>query len=88
MKKKYKPIALKTHPVLSTLPLKFHIEWNIIGDLLTDIPTIPTILPPPHGHYTKKRCNKPTTYILQAFSGPLNTISYTTSKQRICLGQL
>ena len=27
-KKKYKPVALKTHPVLSMLPSKFHIEWR------------------------------------------------------------
>ena len=59
-KKKYKPVALKTHPVLSTLPSKFHIERNIIGDPLADIPTIPPILLPcaPHGHYTEERQNK------------------------------
>ena len=45
-KKKYKPVALKTHPVLGTLPSKFHIEQNIIGNTLADIPTIPTTLPP------------------------------------------
>ena len=55
-KKKYKLVALKTHPVLGTLPSKFHIEQNIIRDPLTDIPTIPPILPlfAPHGHYTKE----------------------------------
>ena len=55
-KKKYKLVASKTHPVLSTLPSKFHIERNIIGDLLADIPTIPPILPlfAPHGHYTEE----------------------------------
>ena len=59
-KKKYKPVALKTHPVLGTLPSKFCIERNIIGDPLTDIPTIPPILPPfaPHGRYTEERRNK------------------------------
>ena len=40
-KKKYKPVALKTHPVLSTLPSKFCIERNIIGNLWADILTIP-----------------------------------------------
>ena len=55
-KKKYKPVALKTHPVLGTLPSKFHIERNIIRDPLADIPTIPLILPPsaPCGCYTKE----------------------------------
>ena len=55
-KKKYKPVALKTHPVLSTLPSKFHIERNIIRDLLANIPTIPPILLPfaPHGCYTEE----------------------------------
>ena len=55
-KKKYKPVALKTHPVLGTLPSKFHIERNIIRDPLANIPTIPPILPPfaPCGHYTKE----------------------------------
>ena len=59
-KKKYKPVALKTHPVLGTLPSKFRIERNIIGDLLTDILTIPLILPPfaPCGCYTEERRNK------------------------------
>ena len=59
-KKKYKPVALKTHPVLGTLPSKFRIERNIIGDPLADIPTIPPILPPfaHHGHYTEEQQNK------------------------------
>ena len=56
-KKKYKPVALKTHPVLGTLPSKFRIEQNIIGDPLADILTIPPILPPftPRSRYTKER---------------------------------
>ena len=60
MKKKYKPVALKTHPVFSMLPSKFCIERNIIGDPLTNIPTIPPILPPfsPRGCYTEERWNK------------------------------
>ena len=55
-KKKYKPVALKTHPVLGTLPSKFCIEQNIIGDPLANIPTIPLILPPfaPRGRYTEE----------------------------------
>ena len=35
-KKKYKLVALKTHPILGTLLSKFCIEWNVIGDLLAD----------------------------------------------------
>ena len=59
-KKKYKPVALKTHPVLSTLPSKFRIERNIVRDPLADIPTIPLILPPfaPRSRYTKEQRNK------------------------------
>ena len=59
-KKKCKLVALKTHPVLSTLPSKFHIEQNIIRDPLTDILTIPPILLPfaPHSRYTEERWNK------------------------------
>ena len=58
-KKKYKPVALKTHPVLGTLPSKFCIERNIIRDPLADIPTITPILPPftPRGCYTAERRN-------------------------------
>ena len=59
-KKKYKLVALKTHPVLGTLPSKFRIVRNIIGDLLANIPTIPPILPPfaPCSRYTEERRNK------------------------------
>ena len=59
-KKKYKSIAMKTHPVLSTLPSKFCIEWNIIGDPPADIQTIPAVLPPftPCSFYTKEQHNK------------------------------
>ena len=59
-KKKCKPVALKTCPVLSTLPSKFHIEWNIIGDSLANILTLPPILPPfaPRSCYTDEWCNK------------------------------
>ena len=51
---------MKIHPVLGTLPSKFHIKWNIIRDPLADIPTIPLILPPftPCSRYTEEQCNK------------------------------
>ena len=60
VKKKYRPVALKTHPVLGTLPSKFHIECNIIRDPLTDILIPPLILLPfaLWNHYTNEWCNK------------------------------
>ena len=81
MKKKYKPVALKTHPVLGTLPSKFHIEWNIIGNLLIDIPTIPWSFHLSHPMVVtpKSDATKPMTYICWVFSGPSNAISYTIS---------
>ena len=56
-KKKYKPVAWKVWPILSTLPSHFCIEWNIIGDPLAGLPALPTHPPPfaPCGHYTKER---------------------------------
>ncbi len=38
--KKYKPVALKTKPVLATLPDKFRIIRNIKGDPLKDLPEL------------------------------------------------
>ena len=53
-KRKYKPVALKTRPLLADLPDKFWIVQNIIGDPLADIPTISPTPPPftPTGRYT------------------------------------
>ena len=39
-KKKYKPVARKTRPLLSDLPEKFRIVRNITGDPLADLPTL------------------------------------------------
>ena len=39
-KKKYKPVALKTRPLLADLPDKFRIERKIIGDPLKDMPPL------------------------------------------------
>ena len=73
MKKKYKPVALKTHPVLGTLPSKFCIKQNIIRDLLANIQTIPPILPPfsPHSHYTEEQRNKTDNLHLLGFLWPI-----------------
>jgi hypothetical protein len=37
---KYKPVALKTKPVIGKLPGEFRIKREILGDLLVDIPEI------------------------------------------------
>ena len=58
-KKKYKPVALKTRPLLADLPAKFRIERRIVGDPLVGMPPLnPT--PPsrflPGSRYTAERC--------------------------------
>ena len=55
-KKKYKPVARKVQPILSTLPSCFCIKRNIISDPLVDLPVLPTHLPPftPCSHYTEE----------------------------------
>ena len=56
-KKKYKPVALKTRPILAELPDKFRIVRNIIGDPLADMPTLSPNPPPfqPTSRYTTDR---------------------------------
>ena len=44
-KKKYKPVALRTKPVIRELPDKFQIIWNIKGDPLQDLPVLLTSVP-------------------------------------------
>jgi len=39
--KKYKPVALKVKPVLGTLPERFRITREIVGDLLKNMPRLP-----------------------------------------------
>lgn len=56
-KKKYKPVALKTKPVLADLPEKYRIVRNIKGDPLATLPVL-TPNPPkfePYGRYTQER---------------------------------
>lgn len=55
--KKYKPVALKTKPVLAELPARFRIDRNIKGDPLRDMPGLnprPTEFVPT-GRYTQER---------------------------------
>lgn len=56
-KKKYKPVALKTRPVLGSLPEKFRIVRDIKGDPLSTIRELSPNPPPfePTGRYTKER---------------------------------
>ena len=54
---KYKPVALKTKPVIGELPAEFRILREIIGDPLIDIPKL-LVNPPdfvPTGRYTQER---------------------------------
>ncbi|ETW78883.1 hypothetical protein HETIRDRAFT_50022, partial [Heterobasidion irregulare TC 32-1] len=56
-KRKYKPVAQKTQPVLADLPEKFQIVRNILGDPLATLPTLTPNPPPftPTGRYTAER---------------------------------
>ena len=56
-KKKYKPVALKTRPVLGAVPEQFRILRDIKGDPLSIMPTLSTDPPPfkPTGRYTLER---------------------------------
>ena len=56
-KKKYKPVAQKIRAVAADLPDKFRIERNIIGNLLAEMPSLPTNPPSftPTGRYTTER---------------------------------
>jgi hypothetical protein len=55
--KKYKPVALKTKPVLGELAEKFRIIRNIQGDSLARLPELNPIPPKysPYGRYTQER---------------------------------
>jgi hypothetical protein len=56
-KKKYKPIAKKVKPVITSVPNEFCIECNIIGYPLEELPTLSQNPPPfvPTGRYTEER---------------------------------
>ena len=57
---KYKPVALKTRPVIGELPGEFRIRREIIGDPLLEMPKL-LVKPPefePTGRYTQERKEK------------------------------
>ncbi|KAF9800393.1 hypothetical protein IEO21_10373 [Rhodonia placenta] len=56
-KKKYKPVALKTRPILGAVPEQFRILRDIKGDPLSIMPKLSTDPPPfkPTGRYTLER---------------------------------
>ena len=58
--KKYKPVALKVKPVLGTLPERFRITREIVGDSLQGMPKLPEHPPEfePRGCYTLERKEK------------------------------
>jgi len=58
--KKYKPVALKVKPVLGTLPERFRIIREIMGDPLKGLPKLPEHPPEfsPKGRYTAERKEK------------------------------
>src|ERR1700726_2423104 len=60
MKKKYKPVIQKVHPILGELPDKFRICRNIVGDPLLNMPQLDPNPPPfqPTGRYTQDRKEK------------------------------
>jgi hypothetical protein len=54
---KYKPVALKTRPVVQELPAEFRIKREIIGDPLAEMPELSPNPPDfvPTGRYTQER---------------------------------
>src|SRR5271154_1090184 len=54
---KYKPVAIKTRPVIGELPAEFRIKREIRGDPLEEMPKLSTNPPnfEPTGRYTSKR---------------------------------
>ena len=57
---KYKPVALKTRPVIQELPAEFRIKREIIGDPLAEMPKLSPNPPEfvPTGRYTEERRDK------------------------------
>ena len=57
---KYKPVALKTRPVIQELPPEFRIKREIIGDPLAEMPKLSPNPPDfvPTGRYTEERQDK------------------------------
>ncbi|KAG6848553.1 hypothetical protein C0991_000450, partial [Blastosporella zonata] len=57
VKKKYKPVALRTKPIVASIPDSFRIKCNIIGDPLHDIPILSANPPPyiPTGQFNQEQ---------------------------------
>ena len=57
---KYKPVALKTRPVIQELPAEFRIKRDIIGDPLAEMPKLSPNPPDftPTGRYTEEQKDK------------------------------
>ncbi len=57
-KKKYKPVAMKVHPIAGTLPQHFRIVRNRVGDPLEGMPKLSKNPGPfvPTRRYTEERC--------------------------------
>ena len=57
---KYKPVALKTRPLIQELPAQFRIKREIIGDPLAEMPKLSPNPPDfvPTGRYTEERKDK------------------------------
>jgi len=70
--KKYKPVALKVKPVLETLPERFRITREIIGDPLKNMPRLPERPPEfqTKGHYNLDRKEKLNTIYPAGFLWP------------------
>ncbi|KAG6876162.1 hypothetical protein C0993_005265 [Termitomyces sp. T159_Od127] len=85
VKKKYKPVALKTKPVTSSVSEEFRIEQKILGNLLANIPLLDPNPPPfqPTGCFIKERHQQflkdhNTSFLTQA---ELNVLSNLMTKQ-------
>ena len=57
---KYKPVALKTRPIVGELPNEFRIQREIVGNPLADMPELLPNVPDfePTGRYTQERKEK------------------------------
>jgi hypothetical protein len=66
---KYKPVALKTRPVVQELPAEFRIKREIIGDPLAEMPKLSPNPPDfvPTGRYTQERKDRLTKYMEEIF---------------------
>ncbi|KAG6896843.1 hypothetical protein C0993_007982 [Termitomyces sp. T159_Od127] len=90
VKKKYKPIVLKTEPIASSVPEEFRIERKILGNPLANMPPLDPDPPPfqPRGRFTKERHQQflkdhNTSFLTHA---ELDVLSDVQTKQGLCVG--